>query len=53
MCNRSSQDTPHISIPFFIYKVMEAKALFSSENWKVFGTVALSFLFDKHYPIME
>jgi len=25
----------------------------SSENFLVFGTVALSFLFDKHYPIMK
>jgi len=26
---------------------------FSSQNFSVFETVALSFLFDKHYPIME
>jgi hypothetical protein len=29
------------------------KALFSFENFLVFGTVALSFLFDKHCLIME
>ena len=28
-------------------------ALFSSEKWKVFGTVALSFVYDKYYPIMD
>ena len=28
-------------------------ALFSSEKWKVFGTVALSFVCDKYYPIMD
>jgi hypothetical protein len=30
-----------------------AEALFSSEKWKVFGTVALSFVCDKYYPIIE
>jgi len=29
------------------------KALFRSKNFLDFDTVALSFLFDKHYPIME
>ena len=28
-------------------------ALFSSENFSVFATVTLSFLFDEHYPIIE
>jgi len=28
-------------------------ALFSSQNFWFLGTVALSFLFNKHYPIME
>jgi len=30
-----------------------AMALFSSEKWKVFGTVALSFVCDKYYLIMN
>ena len=29
------------------------KALFRSKNFLHFDIVALSFLFDKHYPIME
>ena len=29
------------------------KALFSSENFLVFGIIALSFLFDKHCSIIE
>jgi len=28
-------------------------ALFSAEIFLIFGTVALLFLFDKHYPIIE
>jgi len=28
-------------------------ALFSSEKWKIFGTVALSFVYDKYYPIID
>jgi hypothetical protein len=31
----------------------ETRALFSSEKWKVFGTVALSFVCDKYYPIID
>ena len=34
-----------------LYKL--PKALFSFEKWKVFGTVALSFVCDKYYSIME
>jgi len=30
-----------------------AYALFNSENFLVFDTVAISFLVDKYYPIME
>ena len=30
-----------------------AQALFSSEKWKVFGTVTLSFVCNKYYPIMD
>ena len=29
------------------------QALFSFEKWKVFGTVALSFVCDKYYLIMD
>jgi len=32
---------------------MTTKALFSCEKILDFDTVALSFLFDKHYPIVE
>jgi len=32
---------------------MISSALFSSEKWKLFGTVALSFVCDKYYPIMN
>ena len=32
---------------------MITKALFSSQNFGFFATVALSFLFDKHCPITE
>jgi len=32
---------------------MSSYALFSSENFLVFETVALLFLFDKYYLIME
>ena len=39
----------NISI-FFVYHY---KALFSSEKISVFGTVALSFVCDKYYPIMD
>ena len=39
------------SIVFFSHN-KSAKALFSSENFSVFETVALSFLFDKYYLIM-
>ena len=28
-------------------------ALFSSEKWKVFGTIALLFVCDKYYPIID
>jgi len=30
-----------------------SRALFSSEKWKVFGTVALSFVCDNIYLIMD
>ena len=33
--------------------ILRNKALFRSKNFLDFDTVALSFLFDKHYPIME
>ena len=33
--------------------LVATKALFSFENFLVFGSVAFSFLFDKHCPIME
>jgi len=29
------------------------QALFSSEKWKLFGTVALSFVCDKYYSIID
>jgi len=29
------------------------KASFSSEKWKIFGTVAVSFVCDKYYPIID
>ena len=29
------------------------RALFSFEKWKIFGTVAISFVCDKYYPIMD
>ena len=38
---------------FFMNGYIDMRALFSSENILVFGTVALSFLFDKYCPIME
>jgi len=34
-------------------KPKSTKALFSSENWKVFGTVALSFVCSKYYLIID
>jgi len=34
------------------HKFYVSKALFSSDFFLDFGTVAFSFLFDKHYPIM-
>jgi len=33
--------------------VEESRALFRSENFLDFDTVALSFLFDKHCPIIQ
>ena len=32
---------------------VKIKALFRSKNFLDFDTLAFSFLFDKHYPIME
>ena len=32
---------------------LDSEALFSSEKWKDFGTVALSFVYDKYYPIID
>jgi len=34
-------------------KETETMALFSSEKISDFDTVTFSFLFDKHYPIMD
>ena len=36
-----------------LYFFLKAWALFSSEKISDFATVALSFLFDKYYPIMS
>ena len=36
-----------------LYCIDNTKGLFSFENFLVFVTVALSFLFDKHYPIIN
>ena len=42
------QDVTSIEVPF-----NPASALFSSEKWKVFGTIAISFVCDKYYLIMD
>jgi len=36
-----------------VVSVINIEALFSSQKFSFFATVALSFLFDKHYPITE
>ena len=36
----------------YIHMILLIKALFRSKNFLDFDTVALSFLFDNHYPIM-
>ena len=36
-----------------VFKETKPKALFSYEKWKVLGTVALSFVCDKYYSIID
>ena len=51
--NKSSTVISAITLALFVQRVDETWALFSSEKWKLFGTVALLFVCNKYYPIMD